>query len=114
MIHNVPATVGVVLNAIEEYYGKEWLLHYLKAGGWKVVSNTDLHEIIIDGNTIHVYPIDGGVITSIYPALGPIRKGLKESCTTVIHYIHELYLIKIALNETKLINKAGTIIEPEN
>ena len=105
MTHNVPATVGTVLKAIEEYYGKEWLLHYLKAGGWKIVSNTDLHEIIIDENTIHVYPVDGGVIVSIYPRLGPIRKGLKESRTTVIHYIHELYLIKIALNETKLTNK---------
>ena len=113
MIHNVPATVSSVLKAIEEYYGKEWLLHYLKAGGWHK-HTPDIQEITVNGNRIHVYPIDGGVIVSIYPTAGPTRKGLKESRTTVVHYIHDLYLIKIALNETKLINKAGTAIEPEN
>ena len=104
MKHNIPASINDVLKAIEEYYGKEWLLHYLKAGGWHK-HTSDIQEITVDGNRIHVYPIDGGIIVSIYPRLGPIRKGLKESRTTVIHYIHELYLIKIALNETKLTNK---------
>ena len=113
MKHNVPASINDVLKAIDDYYGKEWLLHYLKAGGWFEHTTTDMRQIDIDGNLIHVYPVDGGIILSIYPKLGTLRKGLKESRTTVIHYIHELYLVKIALNDVRLEN-ARNALEREN